>query len=197
MPWFSAVDFFVQGGKRGQRLCALLEEHDGLDDVGIVVMVEVAAADLARGAADGLPARRTRREQDRHAVVLGDDDVAHVVDRVQQADAADVDALAADGEVVAAGVGIAVGDGVDDLGHGDAVGEELAGIDFSLILARGSAEGGDVDDAGDLFDLANEQPVLRGLELVERITGAGRADSDKFRRPAIPARAAAEDCWAA
>ena len=125
------------------------------NDVGVVVMAEVAAADLAEARLMPFLDVGHVAEQDGDAVVLGDDDVAHVVERMQQADAADIDALAADGEVVAAGVGIAVGDGVDHLGHGDAVGEQLVGVDFSLILARGAAEGGDVDDAGDLLDLAD------------------------------------------
>ena len=79
-------------------------------------------------------------EKDGHAVVLGDDDVAHVVERVQQADAAHIDALAAHGQVVAARVGVAVLNGGDDLGHGDAVGQQLGRIDFGLVLARGAAE---------------------------------------------------------
>ena len=89
---------------------------------------------------------------------------------MQQTDAADVDALAADGEIVAAGIRVAVGDGVDYLSHGDAVGEQLVGIDLGLILACGAAESGDVDDAGNLFDFTKEQPVLRGLEFVQRVS---------------------------
>ena len=86
-------------------------------------------------------------------------------------DGADVDALIAEGEIVAAGIGVAGLDGVDELGEGDAVGEELVGIGLDLVLTRGAAEGGDVDDAGDLFDLTSDEPVLGGLDFVEGVAG--------------------------
>ena len=91
---------------------------------------------------------------------------------VYLSDGADVDVLIAEGEIVAAGIGVAGLDGVDELGEGDAVGKELVGIGLDLILARGAAEGGDVDDAGDLFDLTSDEPVLSGLDFVEGVAGA-------------------------
>ena len=93
---------------------------------------------------------------------------------MQQPDAAHVHALAAEREIVSAGVGVAVLNGVDDLGHGDAEREQLVGIDLRLILARRSAKDGDVDDARHLLHLADQEPVLRGLQLIQRVAGPGK-----------------------
>ncbi len=105
----------------------------------------------------------------RSATTIG----ADIVDILQQADGAHVDVLIAEGEVVAAGVGIAALNGGEDLGQGHVHGQQLVGIGFDLILAGGAAEGGDVDDAGNLLQLAADEPVLRGLEFIERIAAAG------------------------
>ena len=109
-------------------------------------------------------------QQNGHAVALGHHYVAHVVERVEQADAANVDALAADRKIVAARVGVAAGDGVHHLRHGDAVRQQLVGVDLGLILARGASKRSHIDDPRHLLDLANHQPVLRGLEFVQRIS---------------------------
>ena len=68
------VDFFAQGGERGERFCAFLEKHDGLHDVGIVVAVDFAA-DFAEARLMSFPDFGDIAEQYGDAVVLGDDDV--------------------------------------------------------------------------------------------------------------------------
>ena len=80
--------------------------------------------------------------------------------------------MAAHRQVVAAGVGIAVLNGVDHLRHGDAHGQQAIGIDLGLVLPRGSTEGGDIDDAGYRLDLADNEPVLLRLQLVQAVAGA-------------------------
>ncbi len=72
----------------------------------------------------------------------------------------------AHGEVVAARVGVARANGGDDLRERDVVLQQLARIDFGDVLARAAAERSDVDDAGDLLDLAGDEPILRGLDFV-------------------------------
>ncbi len=144
-----AGDLFLEGFECGKGFFFLLEEDDAEDDVVLLVAAYLAeawleafgnCADVAHG--DGC------------AVLFGDDDGADVVGVVDLAEGADVDVLVAELEVVAAGVGVGGLDGVEDLREGDAVAEELVGIGLDLILARGAAEGGDVDDAGDLFEFA-------------------------------------------
>ncbi len=73
-----------------------------------------------------------------------------------EADFADVDLLLALLDEVAAGVDVVVGDLLLDLADGEAVGDELVGVDADLVLAGDAAEAGDVDDAGDGLELLFE-----------------------------------------
>ena len=59
---------------------------------------------------------------------------------LQQAHPANVDALAAHGQVVAARIGVAGGDGGDDLRQRDVELQQFPRIDFRDILARAAAE---------------------------------------------------------
>ena len=68
---------------------ALLQQHDALDDVGIFISADDAQTRLMAFFQRGHIA-----EQDRRSIVLGDDDISHVIERMQQPDAADVHALA-------------------------------------------------------------------------------------------------------
>ncbi len=81
--------------------------------------------------------------------------------------------MIAEGEIVTSGIGITVLNGVEDLWQGDVHRQQLIGVHFDLILTGRAAEGRDVDNAGNLFQLAADEPVLRGLKLIERITSAG------------------------
>ena len=81
-------------------------------------------------------------EINRGAVTFGDDNVAHLVDRTKQADSADIDGLAAERNVAAADIGVGVLNCGDNLRQSEVVLQQLVGIDFSLVLARGAAEDG-------------------------------------------------------
>ena len=62
-----------------------------------------------------------------------------------------------------------------DLADGEAVGDELVGIDADLVLAGDAAEAGDIDHAGDGLELLLELPVLERLELHAVVGGIGGA----------------------
>ena len=91
-----------------------------------------------------------------------EDGVLDVLDVLVEADLADVDLLLALLDEAAAGVGVVVGELLLDLADAETVGDELVGIDADLVLARDTAEAGDIDDAGDGLELLFELPVLRG-----------------------------------
>ena len=117
----------------------------------------------------------------RGAVLRLEDGVFDVVDVAVEADFADVDLLLALLDEAAAGVDVVVGELLLDLADGEAVGDELVGIDADLVLARDAAEAGDVDYAGDGLELLFELPVLERLELhavVGRVGGAQRVPVD-------------------
>ena len=98
--------------------------------------------------------------------------------------------LGAQGEDIAADVGVGVLDRVLDLLHRHAVLLQEPGVDQNLILLDGPAVSGHVDDAVDLLEGAVEHPVLDRLELVGRVAGtlqdvaddlAGRAPGGESR----------------
>ncbi len=116
-------------------------------------------------------------DADRDALLLDDDDVLDVVQRVAQraapaeeADAADVERLLAHAEPLAAHVGVGVLHAGDELLERHPVAAEAVGIDGDLVLLGLAAVAGDVDHARDLLELALEDPVLRRLELAEGVT---------------------------
>ena len=150
----------------GQRLLAALEQDDAFDDVAIGIHPHAAQPRLKP-----LVHGRDVLQEHRHAVALGDDHVLHVVERLQQPHASHVDALASEAQVVAADIGVAGVDRGEHLGQRDPVVEQFLGIDVSLVLARRAAERHDVDDSGDLLDLATGVPVLDRLQLVQGIAG--------------------------
>ncbi len=75
-----------------------------------------------------------------YAVAFGDQDALHFGNRAEEAKAADVHALIAHGEVVAADVGVARPNGGEHLRERDVVLQQLARIDFRDVLARAAAE---------------------------------------------------------
>ena len=91
--------------------------------------------------------------------------------RLQQADAAHVDALAAHRQVVSARIRVACGNGGHHLRKRYFELQQFASIDFGNVLPRASAESGHVDDSGNLLDFARHEPVLRGLQFIQGVTG--------------------------
>ena len=111
----------------------------------------------------------------RHALDLGDDDVADVADRSHEADAAHVERLLAEREPLAADVLVGVGERRDQLRQRQVLPLELIGVDLDVILLRVAAEADDVDDAGHLTELLLEDPVLRRLQVGQRVALADDA----------------------
>src|SRR5208282_2951192 len=170
-----SLDSGAQRGQSGKRGLVELEEDDSLDDVGVAVHAHFAEARL-----DALVDIGDIFEENRNAVVLGDQNALHLAHVVQQADAADVGILTAESEIAAAHVGIAGADRGDHLGQIDVELDQLLGIHLGLILAGGAAEGGHINDAGNLLHFPADHPVLLGFEGVERIGRAGDDVAENF-----------------
>ena len=56
----------------------------------------------------------------------------------------------------------------------DALPAQAVGVDLDVVLLRLAAEARDVDDAGHLLELPLEDPVLGGLQVLERVALARR-----------------------
>ena len=138
----------------------LLHQHDAGDDVGPVV----AAGDAEPGRVADLDLGDVGH-QHRHAALLGQHDIADVVHRGDDADAADIDRLLADRDGAAADIGIARRNRGHDLRQRQPVGHHAVEIDLGLEFLGLAAEHGDVGDARHDAQLALDHPVLQRLEL--------------------------------
>ena len=114
-------------------------------------------------------------EADRAADAAGagesrDDDVADVVERLHQSDAAHDELLFAAGHEAAADVGVAVAECLRELRESDVVEEQLLRIDEHLVLLDHAAEAIDVGDPRHALQALEDFPVLQALQVddVER-----------------------------
>ena len=122
-------------GEGARGILVLEHQHDALDRVRIVILAEHAFAFLmaqSRGAEIA--------HQDGGAVHLLDHDGADLGEGVDEADAADHIALIASGHPAAAGFGIVVVYGVDDVGDTKAKVLELPRLEIQLIFGGEAAK---------------------------------------------------------
>ena len=147
----------------------LLHQHDAGHDVGLVVTAGEAEpgceADFDLGDVG---------HQHRNAALLGQHDVADIVHRGDDADAADVDRLFADRDGAAADIGIAGRDRGHDLRQRQPVGHHAVEVDLGLEFLGFAAEHRDVGNPGHDAQLAFDHPVLQRLQLHH--VHAGRPD---------------------
>ncbi|MNM11387.1 hypothetical protein D3C81_215420 [compost metagenome] len=142
--------------QRCGRVEILQQQGDAFDGVGIVVLAEDAAPlDVAvRELAQVL-------HQHGHAVLAADDDVAHVVEGMQQADAAHHVRLLAAVDHAAAAADVVGVDGILDLCQREAVAVEFCGIEFQHELCRQAAEIAHVRHAAHLLQAGDHGPELQ------------------------------------
>ena len=103
-------------------------------------------------------------------------DVAHVLD---QAHFAHIDLLQAGLNEAAAGVGVVVGELLLHLRDAEPVGDQLVGIDAHLILARRTAEAGDVHDVRNGLEVLLDHPVFERLQLHHVILRIGAVQREE------------------
>ncbi len=168
------IDLRVDALEGRLRLAAVAHEDDALHHVGVVVVAHDAEprreADVDVG---HVPDAHRGALLGRHHDVL---DVAlRRRARAEEADAADVVALLAHEQPIAADVLVRVLDRRDDLAERHVLGAEPEGVDLHVVLLGLAAVARDVDDALHLLELALEHPVLRGLQILEGVSLADDA----------------------
>ena len=166
-PLVELGDLGVDAVEDARGIFAAQQQHDALDDVVPVVLAEDAVALLVAE----LQLAEIAHE-DRRAVALGDDDVAEIVERLHQADAADDVAELAAREDAAAGIGAVGVDRVGDVLERQVEPHELLRIELELELGREAAEVRDVGDARHLLERRDHDPALDLRELAQ-ILGVG------------------------
>ena len=87
---------------------------------------------------------------------------------------ADVERLLAERQALAAHILVRVGNRAGELGQRDAVALEPVGIDVDVDLSRVAAKSDHVHDTGYLPELPLQDPVLRRLQLRERVAGTAQ-----------------------
>ncbi len=100
--------------------------------------------------------------------------------RPEEADAAHVVALLPHEEALPADVLVRVGDRGLELVEGHHVTAQAIGVDLDVVFLRLAAVAGDVDDALHLLELALEDPVLRRLQVLQRVAIADDAITQDF-----------------
>src|SRR5260370_24182383 len=104
-------------------------------------------------------------EIERSAALGSDHDIADVVCVFEQADAAHVVTLLTNLKIVGAHVRVTVADRGHHLRHRDSVSDQFVRVEIDVKLLGRTTKAHYIDDAGDLFELSFENPVLRHLEL--------------------------------
>ena len=118
-------------------------------------------------------------DQNRRAATAAHHNAANVIGIAQQTNATDGELLRALGHVAAAGIGVAPGQGVQQLLVAELVGLELVQIGLHLVLLDKPAHGHHIGHPGHLAQGAFDHPVLQSAQL--------------GGRHAVPAQAIAHD----
>jgi hypothetical protein len=159
-PLVQFLDLFPDPLQYGQRLVSALQEDHPFHDVVVVV-----DADLAQP--HPMPHRHGSQRLDENggAFLFGHHHIFDIRQTVDQPEAANVVVLGADGEVVAADVGVAVGQGLHDLREADLITDQLPGIDIDVIFLGRASEGRHIDDPRHTPELSPDLPILDRLEV--------------------------------
>ena len=133
-------------GQNLRRIFVPQQQHGSFDNVVDAVLADDTVALLIAELQFAEVAH-----QDRCAVVLGNDDVAQIVQRLHQTDAADHVTEFAAIKHAAAGIGIVGADRIGDGGQRNVETHELLRIELELILRREPSEIGNVGDSRHLL----------------------------------------------
>ena len=161
-------NFLLQRTQRGQGLLILLQQYDPLHHIAVVVAPHTTHRRLK-----ALAHRSNIADEDGNIIPLCHHDRFDILNGFQQANGTHVHVLRAQREVISAHVGVAVLDSIHDLRQSDVMRQQPRRVDNYLILARGSTKRGHVDNAGNLFNLPRDQPVLCRFQFVQGVAGPG------------------------
>ena len=104
---------------------------------------------------------------DGRALLLTDDDLLQVFDRLDEADAADEELDAVFLQHLRAHIDVRLAHGLVNVHERDPVGAQFVGVNVDLILLHEAADAGDFAHAFDGVELVAEIPVLDGTQFGE------------------------------
>ena len=149
-----------------RRVLSAQHLHDALDTVRIVALL-VGESEHAFALQIAVFELTDVIEIDRHAVNRLYDDIAEVLEPLDQPDAPDHITQIAARDDTAAGVDVVLFDLLGDVRQRDAVLLHLARIDFDLVLCGDAAVIAHVRDAGYLFQARDHHPFVQVGQLAQ------------------------------
>ncbi len=160
------IDLALDPAERLERVAVFPHQHDaGHDLVAIVHADDTQTGRIADTHVGDIGHR------DRRAFVRGQHDVANVVERMDEADAANVEGLLADREIIPACVGVRVRDRAGQSCERHLVIGQLLRIYVDLVLFRQPAKTADIDHTRNCLELLLKHPVLDLLLLEQVVIG--------------------------
>ena len=160
------VDRLVHILQHFRRVLSAQHLHDALDTVRIVALL-VGESEHAFALQIAVFELTDVIEVDRHAVDRLYDDIAEVLEPLDQPDAPDHVTQIAARDDTAAGVDVVLFDLLGDVRQRDAVLLHLARIDFDLVLCGDAAVIAHVRDAGHLFQARDHHPFVQVGQLAQ------------------------------
>ncbi len=159
---FDFLDFLFDTIDDVERVLAVTHHHDAADGLAFAVQLRDAAPDVAAEmhGADVLHVNR-------RAVLHFQDNVFDVLDAFDVAAAADEIFGCRDLESLAADIGVAHFDRVDDVAERDVVGDERVWIEIDLVLLYETADGRDFRNAFHRRERVAQIPILNRTQLGE------------------------------
>src|ERR1700674_3252976 len=163
-PFIELGDLGMHALQNARGILATQQQHGALDHIVHIVLADNAMALLVREFQLAEIAYKNRR-----AIVLGDDDVSEVVERLNQSDAANDVAKLTTVENAAARIGAVGIDRVGDVLERQGETYQLLRVKLELELGRDAAEIGDVSDARHLLQAPDHLPILKFGKFAEAL----------------------------
>src|SRR5258707_9580915 len=151
--------------ERRKGLAAVAHENRAFDDVGLPVLADDTEARHASFADLG-----DVTQPDGRSFLTANGDVRDVAQAADETDAGNGEGLLAERQTLPADVLIRIGDRGVELRQRDAERAQAVGIDLDVVFLRQAAEADDVSHTRYLLELPLQNPVLRGLELLQAVS---------------------------
>ncbi len=178
------VNLGMNGLEHVVRIRAFAQENDSGNYVVVVNDLSVVATNrppkLAQTDLRTLCHSRNITDVQRRPILGFDHGVGDVAHVVRHADFTYVHLLQARLDEASSGVGVVVGELLLHLADAESVGDEFLRIDAHLILARRTAEAGDVHHVGDGLEILFDHPIFERLQFHHVILWIGAAQREEI-----------------
>ena len=168
---------FMDALEHGLRIRALLQSCDARRHIVVIdyfaVLAVVSPAKLAQPDLRALRYDGNVFHPKRRAALGCNDRVLDVLEVLDQTHFPDIDLLQPGFDEAAARIGVVIGELLLHLGDAEPVGDQFVRIEADLIFTRGAAEGVDIHDTRDGFQILFDHPGFERLQIHHVVLGVG------------------------